>query len=270
MNDQANHPTSPNSPEERWEKALAHLGGSQYHREKHELLKFPRLLKNTGTFVDIGASLGPYTWMAHYSLANATLVSVEANPHLCEHTGKEWDKVVSAGETKGNTLKIVNAAIHDTEGSISFEIDSNNFLNSRISSEDSNPSTSGDSEVTEVKCVRLDGLFPDNDPDLIKLDVEGAEWRALSGGRKLLARAKCRFLVEIHPWGDSTIGKRPSDIFAIFREYGYNVTRYNQHWLFEPTGVSFKNRMTSMGYGFVLNNPWAKRLAKKFLASRKK
>lgn len=257
--------TDRQTPEIVWEKVLSHLKGSQYRRERDELMKFPELLGNARTFVDIGASLGPYTWMAHYHLSGANLHAVEANHHLCRHMEQEWGKVADAGLTKGNRLTITHGAIHDSDGTVSFEIDVENFLNSHIASTEGGSTARGEREVIEARCIKIDDLFPDSDPDLIKLDVEGAEWRALNGGRKLLARGKSVFLVEIHPWGDKEIGKRPSHIFKIFREYGYSVRRYNQHWLFRPDGVGFVNRIKSLGYGVVLNHEWIKKLAKKII-----
>lgn len=254
-------------PETVWSHVLSHLRGNQYKRERHELMKFPELLGDARTFVDIGASLGPYTWMAHYHLRNANLHAVEANHHLCRHIREEWEKVETSGLARGNTLHITHGAIHDSEGKVSFEIDVDNFLNSHIASTEGGPTAKGQREMIEADCIRLDDLFPDSDPDLVKLDVEGAEWRALNGGRKLLARGKSTFLVEIHPWGDKAIGKRPSDIFSIFHEYGYGVRRYNQHWLFTPGAGSLSDRVKSIGYGIVLNNDWIKKLAKRVLRS---
>jgi FkbM family methyltransferase len=259
--------TGNETPEAVWDKVLSHLKGSRYLRERDELMKFPKLLGNARTFVDIGASLGPYTWMAHYHLNGATVHAVEANHHLCRHIEEEWAKVEAAGLARGNKLTITHGAIHDGNGVVSFEIDVENFLNSHIASSEGGPSARGEREIIEARCIRIDDLFPDSDPDLIKLDVEGAEWRALNGGRKLLARGKSTFLVEIHPWGDKEIGKRPSDIFGIFREYGYSVRRYNQHWLFRPGEADFTNRLTSRAYGFVLDHGWIKKLAKKILRS---
>src|SRR6476661_409391 len=92
----------------------------------------------------------------------------------------------------------------------------------------------------EVDCITLDNLFEDVDPDLVKIDVEGSEYRVLTGARRILKRGKCRFLVEVHPWGDETVRKMPADVFRLFAEFGYDFRRTHRHWLFEKSSHSFR------------------------------
>lgn len=74
-----------------------------------------------------------------------------------------------------------------------------------------------------VAAVRLDDLvFKQGyrSPDLIKMDVEGAEWEALQGARRLLAEGKPKLLCEIH--NPSQIGQ----IRSYLEELGYNVEEW--------------------------------------------
>lgn len=46
----------------------------------------------------------------------------------------------------------------------------------------------------EVQTLRLDDIFPTETFDLIKMDIQGAEYNALLGGIDLIKRAKCLIL----------------------------------------------------------------------------
>lgn len=54
-------------------------------------------------------------------------------------------------------------------------------------------------ESTPVVAIRLDDLLPDVAPDIIKIDVEGAEPRALFGARNAIMRRKPVILSELFP-----------------------------------------------------------------------
>jgi hypothetical protein len=132
-------------------------------------------------------------------------------------------------------VKTVHAAISDVSGTIPF------FVNGELSgagfvskgSEFDIPSLKWN-EIA-VKAVTLDELLKDRDPDFIKIDIEGFEYRAILGARDILRRRHCVFLIEVHPWGDPTINKKPGDIFELFYRNGYGFRRYHRHWIFEPT-----------------------------------
>lgn len=249
-----------------WSQAHRHLAGIPYLRERAELQGFPRLLRNVRSFVDVGASYGPYTWVAHYVLNGCDIFCVEANPAFAGHIGKEWEGVVKNGESRGNRLHVVQNPVSNSEADMLFQVDPvHPFHSFLIGMKDS---SAGDAkpDVLTLKTVMLDGLFADKPaPDLIKIDIEGAEWRALDGCRAILKKRSTRFLLEIHPWGDSSLGKRPSDIFRFFRDQEYSVERINTHWHFVPKAPSMINRGMSMAYGFVLNHTSIKRFLKRVL-----
>jgi len=71
-------------------------------------------------------------------------------------------------------------------------------------------------ELITVQTARLDQILPESyNPDLIKIDVEGAELEVLKGSEKILARCKPVILFE-HGKGASDIyGTSPEDIFDL-------------------------------------------------------
>lgn len=74
-------------------------------------------------------------------------------------------------------------------------------------------------EALSVEADRLDNIVAKR-IDLIKLDIQGMEFDALKGAKRILERDKPILLVEIHPspyW-------RPEQLFKLIRRYGYEFS----------------------------------------------
>lgn len=83
-------------------------------------------------------------------------------------------------------------------------------------------------EAAEVNVAVLDELLPDIAPDVIKIDVEGAEPRVFRGAQKAIARKKPPILSELHPAQLMTVsGVTPAQYIDQMADYGY------QCWLLE-------------------------------------
>jgi hypothetical protein len=78
-----------------------------------------------------------------------------------------------------------------------------------------NPRTGGVRFQRSVLTLTLDWLAQQiSPPDLVKVDVEGAEHRVLLGARTLVAGARPRFIIEIAPENNLSIA-------AVFAEWDY-------------------------------------------------
>lgn len=251
-----------------WGKVEPHLANSPHHPEIEEFKLLPGLLKNVQSFVDVGASFGPYSWIANYTLSNAKITAIEGNPHLCEHMRNEWSKIQIAQETNNNKFDVINAPLSNSAETVIFHVNQADFFTSSISGVSEVTESSGDTENVAIQAVTLDELFLNSPPDLIKIDIEGAEWRGVDGARSLMELKKSKFLIEIHPWGDAELRKKPSGVFALFRQVDYTVVRVNHHWLFVPESPTIANRLLSMLYGFACDNLFLRKVAVALLGGR--
>jgi FkbM family methyltransferase len=235
--------------------------GATMH-ERQEIEALPSLLRGVHTFVDVGASLGQYTRCAARHMRNGHIFAIEADQNWFDplkSAAREWSA------SSGNEITPVHAAATDRAGEISF------FVNGEISGagfvhkgpDYDNPAVNW--QEVKVAAITLDDLLKDAQPDLIKIDVEGFEYRVLLGAARILRYRHCRFLVEVHPWGDPTLGKKPEDVFALFYAAGYDFRRVHRHWLFAPSKNEIWRSIKFRAITFIMRNAGLKKALKRMV-----
>lgn len=76
----------------------------------------------------------------------------------------------------------------------------------------------------DVKTDLLDNIIPSNiHVTLIKLDIEGGEFDALTGAAKLIDRCKPAILFEFGKGGADAFNVSPKMIFELFSAHGYKI-----------------------------------------------
>lgn len=144
--------------------------------------------------VDVGASLGQYTGALANTVRESELYAIEADPVRVEELERNCQRWASAS---GNTIKPLHLAVSDESGEVSYFV-----TNSTVSGGLSAHPTETSVEWSEIRlrATTLDEMFPDRAPDLVKIDVEGAELRVLQGAVGILRKGETTFLVELHEW----------------------------------------------------------------------
>jgi FkbM family methyltransferase len=234
--------------------------------EKREIAALPRLLKSVDLFVDVGAGLGQYSFFANQEMHQGVIYAIEADPLRFERLRELCEQWADSG---ANEIVPLNVALSDEVGTAAFFVTTENKSGGLFQFERPRGPQADWTEL-RVKTETLDSLFSrERDPDLVKMDVEGAEYRVLLGATDILRRGKARFLIEVHPWGDPTLGKRESDVFDLFASFGYDFERVHHHWLFAKSGSGprrwLKNRMIHV----ILDQPLIRRNVRRlFRAAR--
>jgi FkbM family methyltransferase len=190
--------------------------------EAVEIEALASLLRDCKRFIDVGANIGQYTWFASQSLPGGEIVAIEADPRLVEEL-----RVCAAGwaSSSGTSITVIHAAIADQRGEIPFYRDADVTTGSIW-----NRPTAQD--VLTVPARRLDDLVDPGEATLVKIDIEGAEYRALLGARRLLDASNVSFLVELHGWGDPELKKYPVDVAMFMMRSGYSVRKVGTHYIF--------------------------------------
>src|SRR5580658_7195938 len=128
---------------------------------------------------------------------------------------------------------------------------------SAYSQESSVLTKSGEGTNVTVPGRPLDSFYRPSRKTLIKIDIEGAEYRAVLGADRFLASDHTVFFIELHGWGDAEIRKYPLDVCTFFRRKGYGVRhvghRVRNHYLFRKEGpvgrwVSYVSVLPRLGF----------------------
>src|SRR5262249_40284913 len=82
----------------------------------------------------------------------------------------------------------------------------------------------------EAASVTLDQFCSERNitPDVIKIDVEGAEVRVLLGAGNVLARSRPVLLCEIHPQQMANCGSSLTELESFREHHGYTITRLDE------------------------------------------
>jgi FkbM family methyltransferase len=194
---------------ERWARPLAmKLTGKRPARYDVELSSvIGRVLKLDSTFIDIGAHRGLILDVGIRHALQGTFHAFEPLPYLAKLLRRKYH---------GNShVKLYELALSDTVGTTTFYIDKASM---GLSAPLDRDSRSAEVETCTVTLARLDDLLPEAWPDMIKIDVEGAELGVLRGALKLLARSRPVVAFEHGLGGANRFGTLPEDVFDLFAD----------------------------------------------------
>ena len=79
------------------------------------------------------------------------------------------------------------------------------------------------------KQISLDNYFKDLDvnPDVIKIDVEGAEVLVIKGAKKLITKSKPKIYLSIHPGRINEMGQSIEELLELIDNLNYNIFDIN-------------------------------------------
>jgi FkbM family methyltransferase len=151
---------------------------------------------------DIGANIGLY---CRFMVQVFKASHVYAFEPMIDNCSMITENLKIAGCTAQVT--VIPCAVGDQEGTCDFQADRITSNSGALDAVKHGKASAAHSQyglpaaVTRVTTSRLDTLLQEGSirkPDLIKLDVEGAEAIALEGARHLLSRHQPRLVIELH------------------------------------------------------------------------
>jgi FkbM family methyltransferase len=183
-------------------------------------------LSPSGTFIDIGAHIGYYSLKAAMIVGpNGHIISIEPNPQTlpklrgnieasAARTVSVWPVACAASES---TLQLYAAPESNTgESSLSKE----NASQEGAPVAYSVPARPLDAIVKEAKLDRV---------DVIKIDVEGAEFEVLQGAAKTLDEYRPVLIVEMVPNQLKSMGSSIEEVTRFLASHGYTARRQVDH-----------------------------------------
>jgi FkbM family methyltransferase len=175
----------------KWKRHHRNVNGywiGQYELDIQAALK--RELRAGDTFFDVGANAGFFTLVA------AKLVGPSGRCVAFEPIPLNLESIQEQIELNGLQIKCkaVAAAVSDAPGQADFSFSPDHADRGQLGTEAPHATTN----IT-VTVITLDEAMQNwGKPSFVKMDVEGAEAKALAGAAKMLADAPPNWLIEIH------------------------------------------------------------------------
>lgn len=159
-------------------------------------------LANGETFVDVGANVGGYTLKVASGNKSVNVIAIEAHPG-------NYHALRTNIECNGFTnVLAINKAVTDKIGKVMiydrYKL-AGNLCTGTATIDGSKDNTFN---PIEVPCDTLDNVLANYAPDVVKMDIEGAEVSALKGATKTLGKVR-RIIIEVH---DSKIEEARSEL----------------------------------------------------------
>ena len=200
---------SPDATLQLWKRRLA-----------SDLFDFAREFVHPGcTIWDIGANVGLFTIAAAHRAGPAgRVVSVEADIWLAELLQRSADMqaVTSA------PIQVIHVAVSNSIALKAFHIARRGRASNFLSDAPGRSQTGGIRHTRHVVSITLDWLLEKCPiPDVIKIDVEGAELDVLLGGLNTITQAKPVILCEV--------GYQQDEITELFLAHGYSLYDWDSH-----------------------------------------
>jgi FkbM family methyltransferase len=184
------------------------LAGTSEPLEQQLLLKYCK----TGHVVyDIGANAGFYVVIAARAVGpQGHVYAFEPSPSLVSRIAH------NVALNKLDNVQVVDAAVTSVDGNVSFGIVGPLSVSNAISA-------AASANSIPVRALRLDTFGQDHrQPDLLLIDVEGAEIEVLEGALEMIARRLPVIMVEVHWLGQSFL----DFVQRKLKPLGYVATTY--------------------------------------------
>lgn len=173
--------------------------------------------QGAGSWIDLGANIG--TTVIPAAQAGASCHAVEADPGNLALLRRNL-----ARNDVADKVAVHACAVWGRQAELTLERAPSNLGDHRVRTGD----PLGDSAYGEQhrQTISVPAMPPDmlidadglHGPVLVKLDIQGAEGHAFSGGRRLFDRADAA-LLEYWPYGLRRLGTKPEALFGLVREH---------------------------------------------------
>lgn len=175
-------------------------------------------LEAGSVFYDLGANTGFYALTANRIISSGKIYSFEPFPSA-QQAFQQHVKL-NGRFIKNNNIRLLPYAVSDSEKQVEFssnsiQLEGNTYING-------SPVFNGTKDFITVPCYSVDGLLKLNydKPDVIKIDVEGAEYDVLRGAINTLEQYKPNILLATH---DCHLPGVKADCIRLLQQLGYQL-----------------------------------------------
>jgi len=223
-------------PESAYQKLLARTKAKDFQSglfREPELDLIPLLLEEGGTAVDVGANHGMWTLaLSERAGAGGRVLAFEPVPFTFGTL-----EALTARLDLGN-VRLENVGCSDETGTFEMvipaqDVGSSDDLQAHLSARDELGEADGETVACEV--VRLDDAAADLESiDFMKLDIEGAELKALTGARGVIGRHLPAIVCEVNQEFLEGFGQSADELFGYMKGFGYHAFHYKGDMRLDP------------------------------------
>ena len=188
----------------------------EYEKFDIELVK--AIVPDNGQFIDVGGNVGYYSLSvaAHHSPFRGTVLAFEPLPKLCELFNRS---IVENG--LGDQVSVHQLALADAPGELPLN-DAGETVNAGATRLITTRAEAKVDRMTKVET--LDRVIGNLRPDVMKVDIQGAEGLFLKGAQRTIATCKPSLLMEINHDMLSIVSKAaPGAIHRQLADFGYHI-----------------------------------------------
>lgn len=183
--------------------------------EYKEMLFLLHYLRRDELFVDVGANIGSYTVLASAEIGAHTYC-IEPVPN----TFNQLHKNISLNNISKNTV-LMNIGLSSQKGELLFSDEQDSSMNHVVNSSEANSTTK------KIEVNTLDAILNNENPSLLKIDVEGFELEVLNGGEETLKKNSLKaIIIELNGSG-MNYGFKDTDIDEKLKSYGFQSFEYD-------------------------------------------
>jgi FkbM family methyltransferase len=185
---------------------------SRHERETYMAELFQRAVSPGDVIVDVGAFLGYFALLGVNAASRGRAYAFEPDP-------RDFPWLSHNIEVNGlsDRVQALPTALSDRPGWVTFYLAQEDQTQSSVY-----PLTNHGRSV-QVEAVTLDAFLGDTLPDIVKIDVEGAELQALEGMTRSIQRGRPLLFVEWNPGALIRAGAQPEILLRRLEELGYRV-----------------------------------------------
>ncbi len=166
-----------------------------------------RLCPRSGTFIDIGAHIGTVLSSVHQCDPTVSLIAFEADPDKAAFLSSKYPY-----------CRVHQNAVGDSASEVTFFIDGTATAHNSLVTAQHRQQT-----PVMVQMVTLDDILSDIAPDVMKIDVEGAELGVLRGGQRTIEQNRPLIMFESTGTGTNALGYSSAAIWEWFFERDFQI-----------------------------------------------
>lgn len=188
--------------------------------EEYETKMFIKSLKKGQVLLDIGAHIG------YYTLLGSKFIGKKGKVYAFEPDPKNFQILQkNVKENNCSNVILINKAVCDRSGKIKL------YLNKENTGDHRTYNSKDGRKSIDIDSISLDEYFSANQKvDVIKIDIQGGEFKALKGASQLLKRNNhIKIFTEFWPYGLSLGKSNPKDYLKLLTKNQFKAYQISEN-----------------------------------------